>query len=97
MSHEDFIEKFRSAEKEGVCLQPEEIRQMMRDSGINLEALQAFDAKDRCLTCYYEEKEMVIGICGHYCLCEKCSKSITNCPLCAKQFSQKQLIKVVPH
>ena len=97
MSQEEFIEKFRSAKNQGVCLQPEEIRQMMRDCGINLEALYAFHAKDRCLICHYEEKEMVIAICGHYCLCEICSKSMTNCPLCAQQFRQQQLIKVVPY
>ena len=70
---------------------------MMRDGGINLERLQAFEAKDTCLVCYHEEKEMVINVCGHYCLCEKCSKSITICPLCDQKFSQEELIKVIPY
>ncbi len=47
-----------------------------------------------CVICMDNEKKMIIVVCGHYCMCENCSKLVLNCPVCRKECQQKDIIKV---
>lgn len=36
----------------------------------------------KCICCYENEKTHIFKECGHFCICENCSKNVDNCPIC---------------
>lgn len=53
------------------------------------------DTEGRCIACLSAKANMVVTLCGHLCLCEKCSAEVDKCPMCRKVFSKdKNLLRV---
>jgi len=48
-----------------------------------------FEQKLYCNICWVNEKDIVLMGCGHFCLCEKCSINLNDCPICRMQITQK--------
>lgn len=45
-----------------------------------------------CVVCQDEEPHMINATCGHFCMCNECSKRLSNCPICRSPI--QQLIRV---
>ncbi len=47
-----------------------------------------------CSICMDAEPTVASSACGHLCMCEGCSKKVTECPVCRKGFAPAQLIRI---
>jgi len=47
-----------------------------------------------CVVCMDNKPCVVIVACGHLVLCEECCNSLNSCPICRKEFTKEQCIKV---
>eukprot|EP01130_Rhizamoeba_saxonica_P007811 TRINITY_DN3160_c2_g4_i1.p1 TRINITY_DN3160_c2_g4~~TRINITY_DN3160_c2_g4_i1.p1 ORF type:complete len:412 (-),score=49.93 TRINITY_DN3160_c2_g4_i1:452-1687(-) len=50
--------------------------------------------KPECVICLVEDPVAVITVCGHMCCCMSCIDTVTNCPMCRKEFSPEQVVRV---
>jgi len=56
----------------------------------NLDDLDVLlEQKLYCNVCWANEKDIVLMGCGHFCLCEKCSINLNDCPICRMKITQK--------
>lgn len=37
---------------------------------------------DECAICMVEKKAVIVNPCGHYYMCDGCSRSVNKCPIC---------------
>jgi hypothetical protein len=42
---------------------------------------------DECAICMCENKSVIVNPCGHYYMCDGCSKSVNKCPICRGDIS----------
>jgi len=42
---------------------------------------------DECAICMCEKKSVIVNPCGHYYMCDGCSKSVSKCPICRGDIS----------
>lgn len=47
-----------------------------------------------CVVCLTEPARMAITVCGHMALCDQCCQLIDKCPLCRKNYTPQQVIKI---
>lgn len=56
--------------------------------GGNIKNDEKKEEKNECAICMDNEIMMAIIPCGHYCICEECSRLITDCPICRRHCEQ---------
>lgn len=66
-------------------LQEDDIKQKDQHEQLGIKNI-----KDRdCTVCFENAKNIALVPCGHVCICEVCSKHISDCPLCRAKITYK--------
>lgn len=52
------------------------------------------DDDGNCVICLDETATHAPSGCGHLSMCEECGKNVSNCPMCRREFSPLELIKI---
>ena len=52
----------------------------------------ADDSHKLCVVCLVEPADHVLLPCGHVCVCKRCAASVTTCPMCRADVSERKRV-----
>lgn len=86
------LEKAKSLdEKEKTIEEKQKIYDTIQKSSINNDNV---NKEGECIVCMENTADHVITACGHVALCNQCGKELKSCPVCRKDYSPEQFIKI---